>query len=69
LANIRTEHFQNKILERYSQTSLVGNWILCEGNEPLPITVMNVFIFFKLVGWDFGYWGHYWPIVRAPDDR
>jgi hypothetical protein len=25
LANIRTEHFQNKILERYSQTSLVGN--------------------------------------------
>jgi hypothetical protein len=25
LANIRTEHFQNKILERYRQTSLVGN--------------------------------------------
>jgi hypothetical protein len=41
LANIRTEHFQNKILERYRQTSLVGNWILCEGNEPLPITHMN----------------------------
>jgi hypothetical protein len=21
------------------------------------------------VGWDFGYCGHYWPIVPAPDDR
>jgi hypothetical protein len=25
--------------------------------------------FFKLVGWDFWYCGHYWPIVPAPDDR
>jgi hypothetical protein len=25
--------------------------------------------FFKLVGWDFGYCGHYWPIVPAPGDR
>jgi hypothetical protein len=25
--------------------------------------------FFKLVGWDFGYCGHYCPIVPAPDDR
>jgi hypothetical protein len=26
-------------------------------------------IFFKLVRWDFGYCGHYCPIVPAPDDR
>jgi hypothetical protein len=25
--------------------------------------------FFKLVGWDFGYCGHCWLIVLAPDDR
>jgi hypothetical protein len=25
--------------------------------------------FFKLAGWYFGYCGHYWPIVPAPDDR
>jgi hypothetical protein len=25
-------------------------------------------IFFKLVGWDFGYCDHYWPIVPAPGD-
>jgi hypothetical protein len=25
--------------------------------------------FFKFVRWDFGYCGHYWPIVPAPDDR
>jgi hypothetical protein len=24
--------------------------------------------FFSLVGWDFWYCGHYWPIVPAPDD-
>jgi hypothetical protein len=24
---------------------------------------------FLLVRWDFGYYGHYWPIVPAPDDR
>jgi hypothetical protein len=23
----------------------------------------------KLAGWDFGYCGHYWPILPAPDDR
>jgi hypothetical protein len=29
-----------------------------------------VFItFFILVGWNFEYCGHYWPIVPAPDDR
>jgi hypothetical protein len=26
-------------------------------------------VFFNLVGWDFGYCGHYWPIVPVPDDR
>jgi hypothetical protein len=25
--------------------------------------------FFLLVGWDFWYCGHHWPIVPAPDDR
>jgi hypothetical protein len=25
--------------------------------------------FLYLMGWDFGYCGHYWPIVPAPDDR
>jgi hypothetical protein len=25
--------------------------------------------FFKLAGWGFGYCGHYWPIVPAPDGR
>jgi hypothetical protein len=28
-----------------------------------------VFFFFLFVRWDFGYCGHYWPIVPAPDDR
>jgi hypothetical protein len=42
LANIRTVHFQNKILERYRQTSLVGNRILCEGTEPLPSTDIHI---------------------------
>jgi hypothetical protein len=27
------------------------------------------FKFFKLVGWDFWYCGHYWPIVPAPEYR
>jgi hypothetical protein len=26
-------------------------------------------LFFLFVRWDFGYCGHYWPIVPAPDDR
>jgi hypothetical protein len=26
-------------------------------------------LLFLLVGWGFGYCGHYWPIVPAPDDR
>jgi hypothetical protein len=25
--------------------------------------------FFEYVRWDFGYCGHYWPTVPAPDDR
>jgi hypothetical protein len=29
----------------------------------------NYFFFFQFVRWDFGYCGHYWPIVPAPDDR
>jgi hypothetical protein len=28
----------------------------------------GVHFFFQLAGWDFGYCGHYWPIVPAPDD-
>jgi hypothetical protein len=32
-------------------------YILCPGH-----------FFFKLVGWDFGYCGHYWPIETAPGD-
>jgi hypothetical protein len=28
-----------------------------------------LFFFYLLAGWDFGYCGHYWPIVPAPDDR
>jgi hypothetical protein len=30
-----------------------------------PVTI----ILLLLVGWDFWYCGHYWPIVSAPDDR
>jgi hypothetical protein len=29
----------------------------------------DLFLVFLLVGWDFWYCGHYWPIVPAPDDR
>jgi hypothetical protein len=29
----------------------------------------KLMIFFLLVGWDFWYCGHCWPIVSAPDDR
>jgi hypothetical protein len=32
------------------------------------LDVLTLF-FFKWVGWDFGYCGHYWAIVPAPDDR
>jgi hypothetical protein len=31
--------------------------------------VIDSNIFFYLVGWDFGYCGHYWPIVPVPGDR
>jgi hypothetical protein len=32
--------------------------------------IMKLNICFVLfVRWDFGYCGHYWPIVPAPDDR
>jgi hypothetical protein len=27
------------------------------------------YFFLSFVQWDFGYCGHYWPIVPAPDDR
>jgi hypothetical protein len=36
------------------------------------IEVASLFLFiyfFKFVRWGFGYCGHYWPIVPAPDDR
>jgi hypothetical protein len=26
-------------------------------------------VFLRFLRWDFGYCGHYWPIVPAPDDR
>jgi hypothetical protein len=29
----------------------------------------DYFFLLLLVGWDFWYCGHYWPIVPAPDDR
>jgi hypothetical protein len=29
----------------------------------------DILIFFKFVRWDFGYCGHYWPILPTPDDR
>jgi hypothetical protein len=45
--------------------------------ETAPSKMENIIIifgviiinFFKLAGWDFGYCGHYWPIVPDPDDR
>jgi hypothetical protein len=34
------------------------------------VTETSTLVFFFLfVRWDFGYCGHYWPIVPAPDDR
>jgi hypothetical protein len=30
---------------------------------------VKIFLKYKVVRWDFGYCGHYWPIVPAPDDR
>jgi hypothetical protein len=33
------------------------------GGKPATIFLL------LLVGWDFWYCGHYWPIVPAPDDR
>jgi hypothetical protein len=33
------------------------------------VMVWKRLLFFLLVGWDFWYCGHYWPIVQAPDDR
>jgi hypothetical protein len=34
-----------------------------------PFHIRHRLIFFLFVRWDFGYCGHYWPIVPAPDDR
>jgi hypothetical protein len=34
----------------------------------LPACSIFFIIFFLLVGWDFGYCGHYWFIVPARDD-
>jgi hypothetical protein len=42
-----------------------GNWTLILQLSSLQSTC----IFFLFVQWNFGYWGHYWPIVPAPDDR
>jgi hypothetical protein len=32
------------------------------------IRAASLLLYFLLVGWDFWYCGHYWPIVPAPDD-
>jgi hypothetical protein len=64
-------------------TFMSSYWSLLIGraSKLLPVLVSTVIFgfehrgthdhvfFFKLVGWDFGYCGHYWPIVPAPDDR
>jgi hypothetical protein len=34
-----------------------------------PIEIATCFFFYYLVGWDFGYCGHYWPIVPASGDN
>jgi hypothetical protein len=39
------------------------------GFEPGPLQWEARDYFFYFVWWDFGYCGHYWPIVPAPDDR
>jgi hypothetical protein len=49
----------------------------CAGSQFVPYRISSApwrtglapHFFFKLAGWDFGYCGHYWPIVPAPDDR
>jgi hypothetical protein len=39
-----------------------------EGHFPLHALRLRLLFFFLLVGWNFGYCGHYWPIVPAPGD-
>jgi hypothetical protein len=35
----------------------------------LDCSFNTIFNFFLFVRWNFGYCGHYWPILPAPDDR
>jgi hypothetical protein len=45
-------------------------WRLAGGNRSTRGKPVTAPLFFRiLVGWDFWYCGHYWPIVPAPDDR
>jgi hypothetical protein len=43
-------------------------YFICDLKCMITIYIYILF-FFKLAGWDFGFCGHYWPIVPAPDYR
>jgi hypothetical protein len=50
-----------------SNFSLVGCFPQTRLKQLGRMCFKTLFIF-KLVGWDFGYCGHYWPVVPAPGD-
>jgi hypothetical protein len=43
--------------------------LFCHTTKFWPIRCCGQGFFFKLMGWDFGYCGHYWHIVPASDDK
>jgi hypothetical protein len=60
-ANTRSYHFPGSI------TSIFGDSLsLFCADARVHLKHYN---FFYFVLWNFGYGGHYWPIVPAPDDR
>jgi hypothetical protein len=60
---------------RYTAPQFLMGWYQLRGGTQthaeciyFGYAVLYLF-FFLFVRWDFGYWGHYWPNVPAPDDR
>jgi hypothetical protein len=58
--NLSQRHF----VHHKSHMTRPGFW-----TQVAAVGSQRLFLLLLLVGWDFGYCGHYWPIVPAPDDR
>jgi hypothetical protein len=47
---------------------IMSNYLGCDTRSMIDGETEDLHVFFLLLGWDFWYCGHYWPIVPAPDD-